>query len=219
MEPLTPPIESRTEASPVSPTPPSPRPTPAPGGITDAAAKKANREHVIQPGDSFSRLAVKYFGHAKYSDLIENANPDKDPRKLRIGMKIVIPPGPQAEAGSTVAPSPAPAVLPSPSPSSVRSEPDAPKPADASRMLSARRAMPPPEPAAAERAYTVKTGDNWETLSKRFMKTSNWTPLYEHNKERLKGDRENLRPGLVIELPEGADLASLSPSSTRPAAR
>ncbi len=217
--PLTPPIGSGIEASPVSPPLPVPQPTPAPGNLTASATKKANKEHVIQPGDTFSRLAVKYFGNAKYTSLIEDANPDKDPRKLRVGMKIVIPPGPEAGAGSTVAPSPAPAVLPTPSPSSVRSEPEAPKPADPRRMLSARRVMPPPEPAAAERAYTVKTGDNWETLSRRFMKTSNWTELFEHNKERLKGDRNNLRPGLVIELPEGADLTSLNLSSTRPAGR
>ena len=219
-EPLTPPIGSRMEASPPSPTLPSPQPTPAPVSIAGSAAKKANKEHIIQPGDTFSGLAVKYFGSPKYTNMIEDANPNKDPRKLRVGMKIVIPPGPEAEAGSTVAPSPSPAVLPSPSPSSVRSEPEAPKPADPSRMLSARRIIPPPEPAAAERAYTVKPGDTWETLSKRFMKTANWTPLFEHNLERVKGDRRSLRPGLVIELPEGADLTSLSPSSTtRPAAR
>jgi len=179
---------------------------------------KANREHVIQPGDSFSKLAVKYFGHAKYTDLIQNANPDLDPRKLLPGKKIVIPPNPEAAAGSAVVPSPAPSVVPPPAPSPMHTGAEPARAPDLSRMLSARR-LPSPEPAAAERAYTVKAGDNWETLARRFMGTPNWTELYEHNKERLKGDRRNLRPGLVIELPEGANLAALSTTSTRPASR
>ena len=86
-------------------------------------------------------------------------------------------------------------------------------------MLSARR-LPPPEPAAAERAYTVKSGELLETLSKRFLGTSNWTPLYEHNKERLRGDRRKCSAArLVIEPPEGANLTSLNPAATRPATR
>ncbi|NLE57462.1 MAG: LysM peptidoglycan-binding domain-containing protein [Planctomycetes bacterium] len=213
-EPLTPPIESSTVASPVAPSPTAPKPT----LTTESDRAKANREHVIQPGDSFSKLAVKYFGHAKYTDLIQNANPDMDPRKLLPGKKIVIPPNPEPAAGSAVVPSPAPSVVPPPAPSPMHTGAEPARAPDLNRMLSARR-LPAPEPAAAERAYTVKAGDNWETLARRFMGTPNWTELYEHNKERLKGDRRNLRPGLVIELPEGANLAALSTTSTRPASR
>ena len=212
--PLTAPVESSTVASPVAPSPTVPMPTPTVGN--DPA--KVNKEHVIQPGDTFSGLAVKYFGHAKYADLIQNANPDRDPRKLRPGMKIVIPPNPDAASGSAVVPSPVPSVTPSPAPSPLHTGAEPARMPDLSRMLSARR-LPSPEPAAAERAYTVKAGDNWEALSKRFMGTANWTELFEHNKERLKGDRRNLRPGLVIELPEGANLAALNTASTKPASR
>jgi len=212
--PLTAPVESSTVASPVAPSPTVPTPTPT----VESDPAKANREHVIQPGDSFSKLAVKYYGHAKYTDLIQNANPDTDPRKLLPGKKIVIPPNPDAASGSAVVPSPVPSVTPSPAPSPLHTGAEPARTPDLSRMLSARR-LPSPEPAAAERAYTVKAGDNWETLSKRFMGTANWTELFEHNKERLKGDRRNLRPGLVIELPESANLAVLNTASTKPASR
>ncbi|HRR84798.1 MAG TPA: LysM peptidoglycan-binding domain-containing protein [Phycisphaerae bacterium] len=201
-------------ASPIAPSPPAPKPTPT----VESDLAKTKREHVIQPGDTFSGLAVKYFGHAKHADLIQNANPDRDPRKLRPGMKIVIPPNPDAVSGSAVAPSPAPSAVPSPTPSPLRTGAEPAKTPDLSLMLSARR-LPSPEPAAAERAYTVKAGDSWESLAKRFMGTTNWTELFEHNKERLRGDRRNLRPGLVIELPEGANLSALNTTATRPASR
>ena len=64
----TPPFDSRIEASPTTLTPPSPQPTPKAATTAGATAPKTNKEHVIQAGDSFSRLAVKYFGHAKQPD-------------------------------------------------------------------------------------------------------------------------------------------------------
>ena len=41
--------------------------------------------HKIQSRDTFSGLAVRYFGHAKYTGLIEQANPEMDANRLQIG--------------------------------------------------------------------------------------------------------------------------------------
>lgn len=195
---------------------------PVPGAAGAASAKPgeatagvASKQHVVQAGDTFSRLAVKYFGHAKYSDLIQNANPDKDPLRLRPGMKLVIPPGPQPAAGSEVTASPVPAAVPQPTPSPGRTPTNAAKPTGTWSPAK----LPDPEPAAADRAYTVQPGDNWDKLAKRFLGKAEWPVLYEHNKERLRGNPRNLRPGLVIELPEGANLAALNEPATKPASR
>lgn len=53
-----------------------------PGGGT------ASLEHVIQPGDTFWNLAVKY---QVSLDRIMRANPDLDPNNLRIGTPVLIP--------------------------------------------------------------------------------------------------------------------------------
>jgi nucleoid-associated protein YgaU len=221
---LTPPVETATLGSPPAPPAPAPSPTVAAAGgtatdkATGAVAEKSTEYYVVQPGDSFSLIAARKYGHARYTDLLENANPDKDPLKLRPGMKLVLPPKPQPAGGSEVAPSPSPAAAPSPSPSATRPATGSDRPAKSVAAMNGPR-LPPPEPAAADRAYTVQRGDSWEGLAKRFLGNNEWTRLYEHNKERLKGDPKNLRKGLVIELPEDANLAALNTPATKPAGR
>ena len=59
-------------------------------------------------------------------------------------------------------------------------------------------------PVAPEHAYTVKAGESWNDLARRFLgDAKRWTELYEINKERAPNPH-HLRPGLVIELPAGA---------------
>jgi nucleoid-associated protein YgaU len=191
-------VKTEEAASPPPPTPSTPAPT-----------ARTAQEHVIQPGDTFSDLAVHYYGNAKYVGLIQNANPDKDPRRLRPGQKIVIPPGPEPAAGAALVPSPAPVAAPVPAPSV------APK---ASNTAAASPASPTPASIPPGRAYTVKPRDTWETLAKRFLgKASDGPELYELNRERVKGGYPgNLRPGMVIELPERANMAAAR-GTTRPA--
>lgn len=61
------------------------------------------KTHTIQPGDTFSKLAAQYLGHAKYAGLIGQANPDLDPRRLQIGSTIRIPERPESAARTTIA--------------------------------------------------------------------------------------------------------------------
>lgn len=61
----------------------------APTAVTGAGGAAAiAREHTIEPGDTFSRLAKRY--SVSISAILE-ANPDVDPRRLMPGQRIRIP--------------------------------------------------------------------------------------------------------------------------------
>ena len=99
------------------------------------------KEHVIQPGDSFSALAVQYLGDAKYTSLVQEANPGMDPYRLQIGTKVNIPPAPAAkEHASAVSGAP--------------------------RVGVRAKSIPPVPPG---RSYTVKSGEGWYDLANRFL--------------------------------------------------
>jgi nucleoid-associated protein YgaU len=130
--------------------------------------------HIVQAGDTFSGLAVKYLGSQRYATLIAKANPNIKPHRLLVGAKLKIPPAP--------VPTTAPATG---GPTTV----DAQKP---------KAAAPPVDPA---RAYTVKPNDSWTSLARQFLGNDNWTVLYELNKERFPRNSRMLRPGMVLEIP------------------
>ena len=133
--------------------------------------------HVIQSGDSFSSLAAKYLGHAKHASLIAKANPGVQPRRLRVGMRVKIPPAPLTPAQAT---------------SSVK-QPTTPRKVKVSEPI-------PPVP--AKHAYKVKPGEGWYDLSRRFLGDgTRWPELFELNRERVSHNPQLLRAGTVIELP------------------
>jgi len=49
------------------------------------------QKYTIQKGDSFAKIARKVLGDEKYTKALVNANPQCDPRNLRVGDEIVIP--------------------------------------------------------------------------------------------------------------------------------
>jgi len=153
------------------------------------------KTHVVQAGDNFSTLAEKYLGNMKYASLIAKANPNVDPRKLKVGSKINVPPAP--EAAATASPTP---------------------PAGPARP-SATPTLAKAEPIPAGRAYTVKDGERWYNLASRFLgKGERWTELYELNKERVPRNPNILPPGTVIELPKDANMNAAAAPTTKPAA-
>jgi nucleoid-associated protein YgaU len=160
--------------------------------------------HTLEPGDTFTALAVEYFGHAKYATRIMQANPDLDPRRLRIGTEITIPTIPEAAPSqspateSTAVASPAPA----------RPEPAQPSEPRVITTTGGLRVVQPsdagPAPIPEDRAYTVQPGEGWYQLAQRFFgDSSQWTRLYELNRERVPTDPNMLQAGTVIELPQG----------------
>lgn len=174
-------------------TPPQPTITPTPvatGTTSQPAGSSQAKLHVVQAGETFSSIATKYLGNAKYAGLIAKANPDRDPRRLNIGMKIKIPAAPATTAGTTVA-SPPPAAITTPKP--LAATPAVP------HRVAPREVL---QPVPADRAYTVKGGEGWEELAKRYLGNSQrWPELYELNKERVTRNPHRLRAGTVIELP------------------
>ncbi len=54
----------------------------------------AFRTHVVQPGDNFATLAQRYYDSqaTRYVKLLMRTNPDVEPRRMRVGSRIVIPP-------------------------------------------------------------------------------------------------------------------------------
>ena len=57
-----------------------------------ASAVGKNAEAVVKAGDTLTGLAKEFYGDAKYYDVILKANPQiKNPKRLKIGMKLVIP--------------------------------------------------------------------------------------------------------------------------------
>lgn len=137
--------------------------------------------HVVEPGDTFSALAVKYLGGARYVKRIAEANPKIDPNRLYVGTKLKIPVAPeQPKAGETAGTA---------------------QPVASIVSVAAARPQTAPPPVDPARAYTIKPGDSWSALARQFLGNGNeWTRLYEYNKERFPNSR-TLHPGMVIEIP------------------
>lgn len=206
---LSPQDEPRTEddketaALPVAPIRVAEKPAPTTPTIATITTKPAAAEpqmHTIQSGDTFSSLAVRYYGHAKYASLIAKANADKDPRRLFIGAKINIPPAPE---GAKTAAEPAKAADTTPS----KTVAAGPIGRTAPSLTGTADRTPAPSAAASGRTYTVQPGEGWYELAQRFLgKGTDWPELYEYNKELVSNNPNMLRAGTTIELPEHAKL-------------
>jgi len=171
-------------ASAEAPAGPATEKTSAEPAAEKTPATPQTTEHVLQPGETFTSLAIKYLGGARHVALIAKANPGKDPRRLHVGSKIKIP----------AAPAPAVAAVP--------------QPADTAKTTSAV-SPEPAAPVAPDRAYKVKAGESWQDLAGRFLRDrARWTELYELNKERVPRNPERLPNGTVIELPKGVSTSS-----------
>ena len=61
----------------------------------DQNEKSSVRYYTVVSGDSPGRIARKVYGKSSMYNLIMQANPKLDARKLRPGMKLIIPPKPE----------------------------------------------------------------------------------------------------------------------------
>jgi LysM repeat protein len=92
---------------------PTPTPTPTPGGygapgsfvdpLTPAVepASSSTTEHKVKSGDTFGKMAKEYGVSSK---AIISANPNLDPRRLKVGQSVLIP-APSKATGAPSAPS------------------------------------------------------------------------------------------------------------------
>ncbi|MGN6725462.1 MAG: LysM peptidoglycan-binding domain-containing protein [Tepidisphaeraceae bacterium] len=92
--PPTPVVADATEnAAAIAPPTPSYSSTPAEPAKHPAVAKASapSGKYVVQAGDTFSTIAAKTLGSKRLYMLIAKANPNVDPRRLRIGTELTIP--------------------------------------------------------------------------------------------------------------------------------
>ena len=83
-------VDAAAETAPATETPAVE--APAEAAPAPAAEDNGPAEVVVKPGDTLSGISKMFYGNAKYYDVILRANPQiKDPKKLKVGMKLVIP--------------------------------------------------------------------------------------------------------------------------------
>lgn len=177
--PMTPPAkpaERPTERSPVASTPPA--------GTT--ALPDWPKKHRIAEGDTFVGLAERYYKNAVRADAIVKANPQiRDPRRLRIGEEVTIPP-PVWEQD----------VRPQAAVQKPGSADGTARPAERVAEASAQKQAPP-------RTYRVREGDTFYSIAQSLYRNgSRWEEILKLNRPLVRGDPKKLRPGMVINLPE-----------------
>ena len=148
--------------------PPSPTPTPP----TERVIAPAFREVVVRSGDTYERIARRELGRGSLWTAIAEANPLKDPRRIRAGDVLRVPIDPANTQGIVVeATDPAPAT-----------------PAEGGGV-------------ARGVEYTVRSGDTLSGIARTYYGSPGFDDfIYHHNSDRLKS-KNDLRVGQVLVLP------------------
>jgi len=173
----TPPPTARPQPVPETPAPQEP-PAAAQGvrprSPTAAAPDPSRpRTHKIQEGDSLRSIAQEYYGSARYWDTILAANPAVNPRRLRIGQTILLPPLKTPAARSKAGYRPGPRV-PVPHQQTTSSE---------------------------TRLYVVRAGDTLAGIAHRELGDAfRWREIYKLNQEQLSAPNR-LRIGMRLRIP------------------
>jgi nucleoid-associated protein YgaU len=135
------------------------------------------RKHTIAEGETFSKLAIKYYNDKNKWTVIGQANPGVDPTRLKIGQVIRVPALEQH--------------------ASERRD-------NVERLEAAKAEQPKPtaEAPAATRKITTEEGDTLGEISDRVYGTSRrWNDIYEANKGLLKSP-DRVPVGVVLVIPE-----------------
>jgi nucleoid-associated protein YgaU len=115
------------------------------------------------------------YGNRNLYPAIMRANPNLDPKKMRPGMTIVLPPVAEVRPDSS----------------------------NADRTSSATPASHTAGSLDSRNEYRVTSGDTLERIAmKLYGKRDMIDKLYELNKEKIGPDRDKLRLGMVLKLPE-----------------
>lgn len=131
--------------------------------------------HHVQPGDSFASLARTYYGSERLTQfLIDHNKQITDPARLRVGMKVNVPPAPTA-AGIPLA----------------------------ARSAGAPAAEARKGAAGAGRTYTVKPGDSFYVIARDVLgDATRWKELLAMNSDLVHGDPTKLQPNQIVQLPK-----------------
>ncbi|MBX3395785.1 MAG: LysM peptidoglycan-binding domain-containing protein [Phycisphaerae bacterium] len=159
--------------------------------------------HIITAGDTFSTISSKYYGSTKEVARIAAANPNLDPRRLKIGDSVILPArkesnGPAA-APASEARIPARAAA---MPSGPTTAATVARPAVATTSVPSTGSVAKPETVATSRTYTVREGDTLYGIAEQVLgKGARWKELLEKNRATLKNDPKRLKPGMILNVP------------------
>jgi nucleoid-associated protein YgaU len=175
---IPPPVSTNNE---VATTPPAAQPTSPSSTVTEVAPTTAAPQsvHVVETGETFSTIALKYYGNPNLYGALMRANPSIEPTKLRPGMKVTVPPA------STVKPAAAAAA----------------ERVDASHaQVSTARIE---QPLDASTQYRVQPGDSLYSIAKKlYGRFDKQDAIYAANKATIGEDMHRLKVGQVLTLPE-----------------
>lgn len=136
------------------------------------------RTHLVQNGETFSSIAAVVYGSAAYYPHLVRANPNIDPKKLKAGMTISIPPANEvrAETSNAIATTAAPSLSQSPAAAAKIDE---------------------------KSEYRVESGDSlFKISSKLYGKIDHVEKIYDLNKAAIGPDKTKIKVGMVLKLPE-----------------
>ena len=163
-------------AADASPTNPAPTKRPAAPEQSAAPALAAGgATHTVEANENFSTIAQKYYGDGNLYLAIAKANPSIDPRRLKIGDKVVVPDKAAVETSKPAAA------------------------ASAAKPAKADAATP------ADSGYThVVSGNDtlYSIAEKRLGRAALWKDIYALNKAAIGDDPTKLPVGLTLRLPK-----------------
>jgi nucleoid-associated protein YgaU len=169
------------------------QPSPRPNTTKDSSRRHASKAdsvvkgkvavdlHRVQAGDTFSSLALRYYGSVRHAELLIDSNPHvRDPGRMAIGTVIKIPPlSPQEKVSTGTGATPA------------------------TTGTGGKAATGGTGGTAGARTYRVKPGDTFYAIARDVLgDASRWKSLFELNKELVHGDPKRLQIGQVIRLPK-----------------
>lgn len=139
--------------------------------LTGTSASASTYE--IQDGDNYTSIAREEYGHDKYAQLIQQANPEYDPNRLPIGKPLRLPP--KAEFDKQI--------------SRKAGAPDKKKiAADAQGR-------------AGRASYVVAEGDTLTKIATNVLKDAKrWPEIYELNRDRLESP-DVVPEGIELRMP------------------
>lgn len=155
-------------------------PSTQPAGHESISASAGMRTHVVQKGETISKIAQAAYGSPNYYPHIIRANPGMVAEKIKPGMTINLP----AEADVKAAATSAAASTSSASPANGKAD-------IASAAVDPRT------------QYQVQSGDSLAKISmKLYGNSMKWQAIYDLNKEAIGTDPAKLKLRSVLKLPE-----------------
>jgi nucleoid-associated protein YgaU len=168
--------------------------------LTSGAAGTGQRTHVVQPNETFASIAEMAYGSQAYYPHIVRANPNVNPKRLRAGMTIILPGRDQVVAKENKALEGAQlSAASSPGSSAGATSPSgAMGAAGTTGTVTVARA-----PLDERTHYRVQPGESlYKIAMKLYGRIEKINAIYDLNKDAIGPNRDRLKAGTVLKLPE-----------------